>query len=346
VSIQFNDRLELPTQRKFLDSGQMVAPCSIARTGIMYYKAKECGALFNDRDPDSIVKVMTRGEQLFAKDSLDSYFSAPITIGHPGEDVTVANTKELRKGHLDGTPFEDGQQLSGVLVLDDAEAIGLVESGTVELSSGHTCNLVLADANVDWDAEKVEIKANHIALVNKGRAGSARIADEENIMELEELKIKLADEEKVSAEAKVKVVDLETEIATAKGELAQALRDLDEANSKIVDEQTIESMIENRVKFVKEISKLSDMDVSGMSEVEAKRAAVEDVLKVELKDKSDQYIEVRYEILLEDSDKEVVKEEPDSKMADELAKNLGVKDKEVESPAVVARNKMIERNSK
>ena len=88
VNIQsFKDRgLQLPTQRTFKDSGAMIAPATLARVGIMSYLAKECGAAFADMDPNAVVKIMTRPEDLFDPESLESYRAAPITIGHPDDD--------------------------------------------------------------------------------------------------------------------------------------------------------------------------------------------------------------------------------------------------------------------
>jgi hypothetical protein len=171
--------LELPTQRQFKDSGQMIAPATIARTGIMQYRAGECGAAFADRDPNSIVKIMTEAADLFDAESLASYRSAPITIEHPSVDVDVENSKELMKGHLEGMPFADadGVHLAGTIVLNDGEAIDLVETGVSQLSSGHTCTLVLSDGTDEWDAKKTKIRANHIAIVRRGRAATASIAD-------------------------------------------------------------------------------------------------------------------------------------------------------------------------
>jgi len=337
--------LALPTQRKFLDNGQLVAPCSIARTGIMYYKAGECGNLFHDRDPESIVKVMTRESELFAKDSLDSYFSSPITIGHPSQDVNVSNAKELRKGHLDGVPFADGQQLMGTIVIDDAEAIGLVSEGTVELSSGHTCDVVMADGDVDWDCEKINIRANHIAIVQKGRAGSARIADEELKVDLEEMKVKLADAETASVAMKVEVTDAKTANDSLQAKLDDAALKLEEATAKILDAAAIDTLVVERMGFVSEVATLSDVDVTGMTKLEAKRAVVAKILDRDMANEGDAYVEVRYDILLEDA---VAGAAPAGKsaMAEELEKAASMKAADaVKSPAVIARDKMIARNS-
>ena len=105
--VGFQDKLHMPTKRKFKISGQMIAPCSIARTGIMEYKAKECGSAFKDHDPESIVKIMTLAEDLFDEASIESYRSAPITVGHPTVDVDTENAKDLLKGVLEGMPMKD-----------------------------------------------------------------------------------------------------------------------------------------------------------------------------------------------------------------------------------------------
>lgn len=106
TTVNLNDRgIDLPTQRKFKDSGQMIAPATIARTGIMQYRAKERGLLFADRDPNSIVNILTDATELFDEESINSYRSAPITVGHPDVDVDVENAKDLMKGQLEGLPL-------------------------------------------------------------------------------------------------------------------------------------------------------------------------------------------------------------------------------------------------
>ena len=185
--VPFFDKLPLPTERIFKDSGQMIAPCTIARVGVMLYKASECGSLFKDRDPNSIVRIATFAEDLFDAESLQTYRASPITLGHPEDDVDTENAKELVKGCLEGVPSanETRTELQGVLVLHDADTIAHVKNGKTDLSSGHSATLVLNDSsNPDmtfggWDAKKTVIKNNHVAIVDHGRAGSAHIADEQ-----------------------------------------------------------------------------------------------------------------------------------------------------------------------
>jgi len=124
----------------------------------------------------------------FSTASLESYRSAPITIGHPETDVNTENAKELIKGVLEGMPMKDesGEMLIGTLVINDADTIALVRANTNQLSSGHTASLVMCDFDtVGYHAKKTNIRANHIAIVPKGRAGVAAIED--SAEELEEV---------------------------------------------------------------------------------------------------------------------------------------------------------------
>ncbi|MFZ4217053.1 DUF2213 domain-containing protein [Enterobacter ludwigii] len=181
--LTLGDKLDIPsTKREFRSSGEMIAPCTIARTGVMLYKAKNLGQLFSDRDPESIVRVMTTPEELFSAASIESYRSCPITFKHPKDgkgndvDVTLENNKELQKGMLEGLPVRDGDDLSGTVVINDQDTINLVDDGCDQLSSGQKA-LVVRVTGKGWDAEKRNIRANHIAIVPRGRAQTARILD-------------------------------------------------------------------------------------------------------------------------------------------------------------------------
>jgi hypothetical protein len=357
--LQFQDKLQMPTKRRFKISGQMIAPCSIARVGVMEYKAKECGTAFADRDPESIVKIMTTEQELFDAESLDSYRSSPITIGHPKEDVNTENAKELIKGVLEGLPVRDGDMLVGSLVLNDADAISLVRANHSQLSSGHTCILKMADnADCGWDAEKTKIRANHIAIVSRGRAGTAEIADEaiEEVVEEVEVPVEVDEKEtakevipesqEAEAEPEVKVGDaaLVKSIEELTAKLEDAEGKLKEANKKLAQakEVDIDTLVEKRMDFIKEVESIAVVETKGKSEIEIKRAVVEKVKAMSLADKSDTYIEVRYQILLEDRDSEEAATDISQVLRDSAGKTFK-KDKPI--PAnLTAREEMIKRN--
>ena len=407
TTVKLNDfASDLPSERKFKDSGAMIAPCTIARTGIMQYRASECGTLFKDRDPNSIVKIATLEEDLFCKDSLESYRSAPITVNHPKEDVTIKNAKDLQKGNLDSVPFADGALLSGHIVINDEDTLKLIDEGTSQLSSGHSCTLVMADSNLEYDAYKTKIRANHIAIVESGRAGSARIADEalnvptptieeiaekhgkdvsvlkdalqkgievekehttdvakaeeialdhlsespEYYDELEEMEKDLKADLK---DSEIKLKDMETILEDTNKELDATKAKLDDALNKValsdealkvaeakISDAAIEELVTKRLAFVQEVATLTDMNITGLSDIEAKRAVVAELRDKDMSDKSVAYIECAYDIALEDCDNE-------SPMTNLLRKQVKVEinDKAVEpkSKAQIARERAIAR---
>ena len=353
VDHKFQDKLHMPTKRKFKMSGQMIAPCTIARTGIMEYQAKDLGAQFKDHAPDDIIKVMTLPEDLFDAASIDSYRAAPFTVGHPKDDVDTENAKDLMKGMLEGTPCKDesGEELVGTMVLNDADTIALVRSNVNQLSSGHNAVLVLCDFDsVGYHAKKTNIRANHIAIVPKGRAGVASIADsadvEEEVIDDVAVILPVIEVAKVAdAGTEVKVADaaLVAEVETLKAKLDDVTAKLADALAVGEKFKDIDAQVEARMEFVSQALKLADVDVKGLTKLEIMRAVVTKVCPSAPVSMSDQYVEVRYGILLEDKD--YVKDES-TDMTQALRDTIGVTTKPVVTPAKneTAREAMIKRN--
>lgn len=371
ADVLFQDKLNIPTQRKFKDSGQMIAPCSIARTGVMSYLAKECGDAFKDRDPMSIVKIATLAEDLFCKDSIESYRSAPITVGHPEDDVNTENSKDLVKGMLEGLPLRDGELLSATLVLNDADAISITKQSDSQLSSGHTARLVLCDAAVTgYDAKKTHIRCNHVAIVPRGRAGAdVRIADAdavaeegfvEPVFDAEGNEVKPVEVpaavvpdvvvEPVAAEVVEPVAVALGDAAALAIEVAQLTVKLEDAQAeintlKLID---IDTLVQERLELVSNVLKLADgIVVTGKSAMELKREVVAKCRDSDMTGKSDAYIEARYEVLLEDAaagkPTPVESDMTKALRTAALVKSTTLKDKEL-SPAELSRQKMILRN--
>lgn len=183
--VSLSDRISVPTKRTMTDGGQMHVPCAFARTGSQLYSAKQLG--LKDCKPSDVITVWRDEADVFATDSMDSFRSAPVTIGHPKNAaglpmaVTADNSKELQVGMLEGMPTRDEDTLGGVLVLTSKEAIDALEDGTQELSAGYLCDIELLDGKYF----QRNIRANHIAIVNQGRAGSScRISDEADLLRL------------------------------------------------------------------------------------------------------------------------------------------------------------------
>lgn len=287
------DKHTISSTRILRDTGEMIAPVTIARTGIMLYKAKELGDLFKDRDPESLVRVMTKPEVLFDQATIDSCRSIPLTIGHPKDDVDISNNKELQKGFLEGIPVPDGSSLAGHVVLNDRAAVALVDSGIDQVSLGHKSKLVRVDNNPDYECEKTTITANHIAIVRRGRAQTTRIGDDGSEVAI----IDRAAFDIVEAERDA----LKDKLAVSEQKLADALqtRLSDEDLDKMVD-----SRVKARLALLVDVAKLGDeftaMDFTGKSEIEIKRDVVTKI-RGDISNKNDAYVDAAFDLALHDS---------------------------------------------
>ncbi|QHJ79818.1 MAG: hypothetical protein [Caudoviricetes sp.] len=286
------DRQTISSSRILRDSGEMIAPVTIARTGIMLYKAKELGDLFSDRDPESTIRVRTKPEVLFDQATIDSCRSLPITIGHPKDDVDLSNNKTLQKGFIEGLPLADGSMLSAYAVLNDSVAIRLVDSGIDQVSLGHTSKLVRCDGDPEADCDKTTIRGNHLAIVRTGRAQTTRIGDTGEEVEIVDKSVYDVLEAQKDA------------LALEVGELNQKLAD--SVATKLTDEQ-INELVETRVKartdLLIEVAKLGDeysaMDFAGKSELEIKSQVVSQVHGRDVSAKSEDYIQALFDTALE-----------------------------------------------
>lgn len=174
--MQFTDAVAVSGTRRTAD-GYLVAEARSVRTGIQLYAGSEVG-----KPELSVVRVYRPADQVFADASLQSFTHAPVTMDHPAEAVTADNWKQLAVGEVSTAAKKDGEWVHLPLILKDAAAIQAVETGKRELSAGYTCELVFGDGVTPdgeaFNATQTNIKINHLAIVDRARAGSkARIGD-------------------------------------------------------------------------------------------------------------------------------------------------------------------------
>lgn len=355
MKVRFDDKLQVPSSRKIQATGQMICEGAIARVGTLRYRASDLGSLFADRDPNEVIRVAQLSDDLFSEDTLEKFRSAPITIGHPVDDVDTLNMKELGKGTLEGKPFADGTHLAASMVLSDSEAIELVNSGTCELSVRAYYTLQRCDDGADYDAIRTIMEVNHVAIVERGRAGSTcRISDSEDgevdeefdadVKVVEDTEELPKEEEPKDAEKKEEDTSLsdslQAEIAELKSQLEALQAKLDDAESKIPSQEDIDAMVETRTEFLAQVNQLSDVDIKGKTVAEIKAAVVAKVTGLSLSDKSDEYIDARFQILLEDKE-----ETPMSRVMKQVALSDAKPAVIKKSPAEEARERMIARYS-
>lgn len=149
--------------------GFLRAEMYATRTGVFEYPKADGGVVREYRAP----------EEVFAVDSLASYQDAAFTDDHPGAFVTAENATTLSRGYVPEAGKRDGEHVRAVVVVKDKATIDKMQAGKQEVSCGYTCDLVWEPGEhggVKYDARQTNIRINHVALVDAGRAGpSARV---------------------------------------------------------------------------------------------------------------------------------------------------------------------------
>jgi hypothetical protein len=155
------DFSSLNTKPTRTQQGFLCVSGNLTRTGVLEYKRAD-GTTF---------KELRLPEEVFDHESLESIKGAPVTDLHTGM-ITSQNVKGLQIGYVKEDVKEQAQFLTGTLVIQDEQAIQLVEKGDRrELSPGYTC--LVEDKPGVYQGEKYDgiqrgIIYNHLALLPKG----------------------------------------------------------------------------------------------------------------------------------------------------------------------------------
>lgn len=177
-----NDAIEIIGKPRQTGDGYLVMDCAVARSGIQEYYAAEMGESFKDLAPDTVIRMYRPPEVIFGDASLASYAHKPLTNDHPSEAVSAATWKRDAIGWTGDEARQEGRSVRVPMLMADAAAISDVKSGKREWSAGYSVAFdrasgVTPDGEA-YDAIVTAQKINHIALVDKGRAGSdCRIID-------------------------------------------------------------------------------------------------------------------------------------------------------------------------
>ena len=147
----------------------------LARTGKQTYKRSEVFGV-DCKDADNDVEIDRTEKEVFSDKTLASFENKPLTVEHPDEDVNIDNHNELAVGFVRDIKRGkvDGQDVMlGTLVVTDAKTIEEIENGEhTDLSCGYDCDIIDED-----NPQQRNIRGNHVALCQQGRAGIARIVD-------------------------------------------------------------------------------------------------------------------------------------------------------------------------
>jgi hypothetical protein len=154
----------------------------IARIGDQDYLESE---LVAGGSPTKIVKVHRPESEVFSDATIASFEGKPTTDDHPIELIDADNATTYARGHAQNVRRGSGEW-SDYLVADlhiiDESLIDKIRNGKREVSCGYTVDY---DDNGDGTYTQRNIRGNHIAIVDQGRAGhSAAIMDSNTIKQV------------------------------------------------------------------------------------------------------------------------------------------------------------------
>lgn len=331
--MRFVDTSKVGSVRKTQD-GYLVADTLTARTGIQLYTADELGL-----NRSGFVRVYRPEDQVFDKASLASYAHKPVTDDHPREAVTAENWKQLAHGAVGDEVARDGEFVRVPLIIMDKVLIDKVEAGKAELSAGYTCDVEftsgVAPDGQTYDAIQKNIRINHVAVVDRGRAGpKARIGDDAfhwgatphqvmderidpmpKIIMVDGLQVETTDAGAAAIEKLQKQISsLMADAATSAAAHAAALAakdteigtlkvELKKAQDAVPAADALDKLVKDRVALIdKSKAVFPDVKVEGVADADIKKAVVAHKLGDEvLKDASQAMIDGMFVALTKDA---------------------------------------------
>jgi len=149
------------------DEGFLKIPVFATRSGVFNY-IKSDGTIIREFRPE---------DEVFKKDSMTSLSGMPFTNRHPVVMVDSTNAKEFMVGFTDTEVKKNGNMVeTGVTVTDQSTIDEIENAGLREVSCGYSCDLEFINGKTPdgehFDAIQRNIKYNHLAIVDRGRAGS------------------------------------------------------------------------------------------------------------------------------------------------------------------------------
>lgn len=260
------------------DAGEVISLSEDPETGFLKGTARVTRiGVFDYLNADgSIKRELRHPHEVFSKKSLDSMAMIPITNDHPKTKMVNSETaKALSIGFTGENVHVDGQFVVVPINITDAAGIAAVKAGRRELSLGYMVTLENKAGNFDgsdYDCVQKDIQYNHLAIVDKARAGSACAIkiDGSDAVQIEKQIINPLQEENM---VKVKLdsgleYDAAPEVAQALAKAAEQIKAFE-----LKADAAIKAADEARAKAdsaTAELAKLSARDIDGEIKAAAK----------------------------------------------------------------------------
>ncbi|QGG51445.1 DUF2213 domain-containing protein [Lysinibacillus pakistanensis] len=297
--------------------GYLTVRVPITRPGVFPYARQDGTVQMEAKLPDEI----------FSDRTMFSARSKPVTDEHPNEPVTLDNYQTYAKGMSHTDAHVEDLKLYVSMTITDKDLIQKVFDGKQDISIGFMSDVVAEAGTYNGQAyEYVQrnIEINHIAIVEKGRAGpEVAIRSDSDAWQMD------SNEGGKSKMAKVKIEENEYEVdaidslkakaetAKVKGDSADALQgrydalevklqntenELQSLKEKQVSADELDKQVEARVQLISATKPLlgDSFDFTGKTERAIKEAVIA-TAKQDFKGdgKSDDYINAFFDATIE-----------------------------------------------
>lgn len=213
--------------------------------------------------------------ELLADTTVESANNKPVTDDHPEEFVNQSNANKYMKGFTASNAHVDNDTLRVDMTITDAELINEINQGKQELSIGFETEIVPQKGEYKgsvYDSVQKNIQINHVAVVERGRAGhSVRLVGDSAEMVDDIKKGKHMDV------TKVRLGDTDITVATSDADkVVKVDADNSEKEKKIAD---LKAKIADYEKQLKELQGDADSRKKNEEEVKAEKDALEKQLE-------------------------------------------------------------------
>ena len=141
----------------------------IARTGTQDYLGSELG--LSGGESEQIIAVVRPPDEVFSEATLASFEGKPVTNDHPPGLIGPDEVKTYEMGHAQNIRRGTGEwkdYMIADLHIHDRDLIDAIQNGKREISCGYECDYV---KNEDGTYSQKNMRGNHVAVVDRGRAG-------------------------------------------------------------------------------------------------------------------------------------------------------------------------------
>lgn len=302
--------------------GYLTVTVPITRPGVFPYQ----------RSDGTIQMEAKLPEELFSDATIRSACSKPVTDDHPDELVTLDNFARYAKGlsHTDARVQDFKLYVS--MTITDKALIEKIRNGKREISIGFLSDIVAESgeyAGQRYEYVQRNIEINHIAIVDKGRAGpEVSIRGDSSAWQIEiekggdnqmatfkidgkEYEIDSAVKAHIealqakldAAEMKVKEFDaLQGRFDATEAKLKAVEKELEEAKKNQLSADELDKKVKERVELITSAAKFlgDSFDFAGKTDREIKEAVIQK-MKPDFKGdgKSDEYINAFFDATVE-----------------------------------------------